>query len=226
MEGINPIMEESWKKILSQEFKKDYFLTLKQFLISEKKNAVIYPASSKIFSCFLLTPFQNVKVVIIGQDPYHGEGQANGLCFSVNTGISIPPSLKNIYKEINNDLEIKESTSGNLEPWAKQGVLLLNAMLTVRRNQPGSHQKVGWENFTDAVIKTLSEQKQGLVFLLWGKFAQSKEVLIDAKKHHILKAPHPSPFSVHTGFFGCKHFSKTNDLLKKEGEKEIDWTIE
>ena len=164
-------------------------------------------------------------MVIIGQDPYHGQGQANGLCFSVSAGISQPPSLQNIFKEIKSDLGIPIPTTGNLEPWAKQGVLLLNATLTVRANQAGSHQKQGWEEFTDAAIHAISEKRKGLVFLLWGKFAQAKEALIDSSKHHILKAPHPSPFSVHSGFFGCKHFSKTNELLKKEGLEPIDWKL-
>jgi uracil-DNA glycosylase len=223
---INPIINQSWKKILLKEFQSDYFKILKEFLVSERKNQLIYPPSSKIFASFNYTPFDNVKVVIIGQDPYHGDRQANGLCFSVNDGVSQPPSLQNIFKELNSDLNLPIPKTGNLESWAIQGVLLLNASLTVRANQPGSHQKHGWEQFTDAAIKALSDNKKGLVFLLWGKFAQAKEILIDNSKHSILKAPHPSPFSVHTGFFGCKHFSKTNTLLKKEGLKEIDWKIE
>lgn len=224
---INPVIEESWKMALADEFQKDYFENLKKFLLEERKKYIIYPPAPKIFASFNYTPFDKVKVVILGQDPYHGSGQANGLCFSVSDGISQPPSLQNIFKELQTDLGIPVPRSGNLEPWARQGVLLLNAMLTVRANQPGSHQKMGWENFTDAVIKTLSDKrKEGLVFLLWGKFAQSKEVLIDSSKHPILKAPHPSPFSVHSGFFGCRHFSKTNELLKKAGEKEIDWRVE
>ena len=223
---INPSIDESWKMVLSEEFKKDYFKSLKEFLTKERKKYIIYPPAPKIFACFNYTPFDKVKVVIIGQDPYHGPGQANGLCFSVSPGIQQPPSLQNIFKELHNDLGIPIPRSGNLEPWAKQGILLLNATLTVRANQAGSHQKQGWENFTDAVIQVLSEKKKDLVFLLWGKFAQSKEILIDSSKHHILKAPHPSPFSVHSGFFGCKHFSKTNELLKQEGAKEINWKIE
>lgn len=224
--SINPIINESWKRVLIHEFNSEYFKNLKEFIINEKKKHTIYPPSSKIFASYNYTPFDQVKVVIIGQDPYHGEGQANGLCFSVNEGVAIPPSLQNIFKEIQNDLGFPIPKTGNLEHWAKQGVLLLNATLTVRSNQPGSHQKHGWEQFTDATIRVLSEQTKGLVFLLWGKFAQAKESLIDTSKHHILKAPHPSPFSVHTGFFGCRHFSKTNQLLKKEGLKEIDWRIE
>ncbi|MBI4932163.1 MAG: uracil-DNA glycosylase [Bacteroidetes bacterium] len=223
---MNPTIDESWKEILSTEFQSDYFKALKEFIIEERKQYIIYPPASRIFASFNYTPFGKVKVVIIGQDPYHGEKQANGLCFSVSNGIQQPPSLQNIFKEINADLSIPIPKSGNLEPWAKQGVLLLNATLTVRANQAGSHQKQGWENFTDAVIRALSDKRKGLVFILWGKFAQAKEILIDQSKHHILKAPHPSPFSVHSGFFGCKHFSKTNELLKKEGLEEIDWRIE
>lgn len=225
MTPINPTIEGSWKRVLEREFQSEYFKNLKEFLIIERKTHVIYPPASKIFASFNYTPFDKVRVVIIGQDPYHGEGQANGLCFSVSDGISQPPSLQNIFKEINADLEIPIPKGGNLEPWAKQGILLLNASLTVRANQAGSHQKQGWEQFTDAAIRALSEKRKGLVFLLWGKFAQAKELLIDASKHHILKAPHPSPFSVHSGFFGCKHFSKTNELLKKEGMEEIDWRL-
>lgn len=224
--SINPTIEESWKNALKEEFNSMYFKGLKTFLIQEKERNTIYPPALKIFNAFNLTPFNKVKVVIIGQDPYHGVGQANGLCFSVNDGIPQPPSLQNIFKEINSDLGIPIPKKGNLEPWAKQGVLLLNATLTVRANQAGSHQKMGWENFTDAVIRKLSENKKGLVFLLWGRFAQAKEELIDKSKHHVLKAAHPSPFSVHSGFFGCKHFSKTNALLKQEGLQEIDWRIE
>jgi uracil-DNA glycosylase len=222
---INPSIEQSWKEVLAKEFQSDYFKLLKKFLLEERKKYIIYPPAPRIFASFNYTPFDKVKVVLLGQDPYHGQGQANGLCFSVSAGVPQPPSLQNIFKELNSDLGIPIPTTGNLEPWAKQGVLLLNATLTVRANQPGSHQKHGWEEFTDAAIRALSEKKKGLVFLLWGKFAQAKELLIDASRHHILKAPHPSPFSVHSGFFGCKHFSKTNALLKKEGLKEIDWRL-
>lgn len=221
----NITIDESWKALLAKEFEQAYFKELKNFLLEEKKKNVVYPPGGLIFSAFNRTPFGSVKVVIIGQDPYHGPGQANGLCFSVSEGIKQPPSLVNIFKEINNDLGIAFPKSGNLEPWADQGVLLLNATLTVRANQAGAHQNKGWEIFTDAVIKILSEQKKGLVFLLWGRYAQAKEVLIDASKHHILKAAHPSPFSAYNGFFGCKHFSKTNELLRKQGLQEINWAI-
>ena len=224
-EKIDPAIETSWKEALFTEFQKNYFKSLKAFLVEERKNFIIYPPASRIFAAFNYTPFDKVKVVIIGQDPYHGTGQANGLCFSVSDGIHQPPSLQNIFKEIHSDLGIPIPKTGNLESWAKQGILLLNASLTVRSNQAGSHQKQGWEEFTDAAIRSLSEKRKGLVFLLWGKFAQAKELLIDTTKHHVLKAPHPSPFSVHSGFFGCKHFSKTNELLKREKQEKIDWSL-
>lgn len=225
MSNVNPSIHESWRQVLDNEFNASYFAELKRYLTEEKSKYLIYPPGSLIFSAFNHTPFNKVKAVIIGQDPYHGKGQANGLCFSVSDGIAQPPSLVNIFKEIHADLGLPMPISGNLEPWANQGVLLLNATLTVRDAQPGSHQKHGWENFTDAVIKKLSEDKSGLIFLLWGKFAQAKEVLVDGSKHHILKAAHPSPFSAYNGFFGCKHFSKTNQLLKQQGLQEIDWRI-
>lgn len=224
--NINPTIEASWKEVLAKEFQSSYFKSLKEFLVEERKKYTIYPPASRIFAAFNYTPFDKAKVVLIGQDPYHGAGQANGLCFSVNDGVPQPPSLQNIFKELHDDIGIPIPTRGNLEPWAKQGILLLNATLTVRANQAGSHQKHGWEQFTDTVIQTVSEKRKGLIFLLWGKFAQAKEILIDKEKHYTLKAPHPSPFSVHSGFFGCKHFSKTNALLKQEGVKEIDWRIE
>ena len=220
---VSPAIDKSWKIALQKQFEAAYFSDLKQFLVEEKKKNVVYPPSPLIFSAFNHTPVDKVKVVIIGQDPYHGAGQANGLCFSVSPGIKPPPSLVNIFKEINSDMGLPIPQSGNLEHWADQGVLLLNATLTVRANAAGSHQNKGWEIFTDAVIKYLSEHKKGLVFLLWGRFAQAKEALIDTGKHHILKAAHPSPFSAYSGFFGCKHFSKTNELLRKEGLKEINW---
>ena len=226
MATINPQIEESWKTRLMQEFTAQYFSQLKEQIKKEKKRFVIYPPGSLIFSAFDHTPFDAVKVVIIGQDPYHGAGQANGLCFSVSNGIPKPPSLENIFKELKTDLGIPVPMTGNLEKWADQGVLLLNASLTVRANTANSHQNLGWHTFTDAVIRILSNQKQGLVFLLWGKFAQGKEALIDISKHHILKAAHPSPLSAYNGFFGCRHFSKTNELLRMQGKKEIDWAIE
>ncbi len=227
MANINPEIEESWKNVLMQEFESDYFAKLKEFLIEEKKKYIVYPPGKQIFTAFNLTPFNNVKVVILGQDPYHGEGQAHGLCFSVQDGIKPPPSLINIYKEIEDDIGIKMNvTKGSLEKWAQQGVLLLNATLTVRANNAGSHQNKGWEIFTDNVIKILSEQKKEIIFILWGNFAQAKESLIDKNKHYILKSVHPSPLSVYRGFLGCKHFSKTNEILKSIGEEEIDWKIE
>lgn len=219
-------IEPSWKSALKEEFEKEYFNNLRSFLKTEKlNNQVIYPPGNKIFAAFNNTPFDKVKVVIIGQDPYHGFGQANGLCFSVSDGIRHPPSLQNIFKEINVDLGMKIPVSGNLEPWTKQGVLLLNAILTVRANTPASHQNKGWEQFTDEAIRALSAKRSGIVFILWGKYAQQKEVLIDTFKHYILKAPHPSPFSAHTGFMGCKHFSQTNELLMQQKLDPIDWSI-
>lgn len=218
-------LEKSWKEILADEFNKDYFLKLKEFLVSEKQKYKVYPPGSLIFNAFNLTPFDKVKVVILGQDPYHGIGQAHGLCFSVPEGVAIPPSLVNIYKEIELSLGIKMPQSGNLENWAKQGVLLLNATLTVRANNAGSHQNKGWETFTDTVIKKLSEKKDKLVFMLWGNYAQAKEKIIDTGKHYILKAPHPSPLSAHRGFIGCNHFLLTNQYLENSGQTPIDWKL-
>jgi len=226
MPQIDPHIEESWKHMLLDEFNAEYFSKLRTHLVEEKKQFTVFPPGKLIFSAFNHTPFDAVKVVIIGQDPYHGPGQANGLCFSVSDGIRKPPSLENIFKELNSDLGISAPLSGNLEKWAGQGVLLLNASLTVRANTPNSHQNFGWHSFTDAVIKKLSDTKQGLVFLLWGKFAQGKESLIDTNKHHILKAAHPSPYSAYNGFFGCRHFSKTNEIIRNQGKEEIDWSIE
>ena len=224
--AVNVQIEESWKEVLKEEFEKDYFHQLRNFLKSEKSNgSPIFPPGNRIFAAFELVPFSKVKAVILGQDPYHGKGQANGLCFSVNDGIDFPPSLQNIFKELNSDLQIPIPSSGNLEPWCQQGVFLLNAILTVRENSPGSHQKHGWEQFTDAVIRELSEKRNGLVFILWGKYAQQKLNLIDTHKHFVLTAPHPSPFSVHTGFYGCKHFSKTNNILIREGKQPINWSL-
>ncbi|MBR5432971.1 MAG: uracil-DNA glycosylase [Bacteroidales bacterium] len=220
---MDPKIEPSWKSVLIDEFNKPYFVALKDFLVEEKKKYVVYPAGANIFNAFACTPFDQVKVVIIGQDPYHGPGQAHGLSFSVPEGIQKPPSLVNIFKELHDDIGKPIPESGNLEAWAKQGVLLLNATLTVRANQAGSHQKHGWEQFTDSVISTLSKQKTGLVFLLWGRFAQDKATLIDASKHFILKAAHPSPLSAYNGFFGCKHFSKANEILLSQGKTPIAW---
>jgi uracil-DNA glycosylase len=225
MAEVNPTIEDSWKEVLNIEFQSSYFADIKTFLLEEKKKYVVYPSGPQIFSAFDHAPFNKVKVVIIGQDPYHGKGQANGLCFSVSDGITKPPSLVNIFKELNDDLGIKMPISGNLEKWADQGVLLLNATLTVRASQAGSHQNKGWEIFTDAVIRVLSDKREGLIFILWGAFAQAKQKLIDVSKHHILKAAHPSPFSAYNGFFGCKHFSKTNELLKQMGKAEINWDV-
>jgi uracil-DNA glycosylase len=218
-----PNIEESWQLALQEEFSASYFKVLRQFLKNEKQHHVIYPAGSRIFAAFNFTPLTAVKVVIIGQDPYHGRGQAHGLCFSVPEGVKPPPSLVNIYKELHSDLGIPIPVTGNLEKWTKQGVLLLNATLTVRAGDAGSHQGKGWEIFTDQVIRTISDLRAGVVFLLWGNYAQAKESLIDKSKHFVLKAPHPSPFSANRGFFGCMHFSKTNEILKDIGFDEIDW---
>jgi len=219
-------IEDSWKKVLKDEFTKDYFLQIVTFIKTEKAaGKIIYPPGSLLFNAFDKTPFDKVKVVLLGQDPYHNPGQAQGLSFSVPKGITKPPSLINIFKELQSDLGIAPSPDGDLEKWASQGVLLLNASLTVRKNEPGSHSKIGWLEFTDAVIKKISEEKKGVVFLLWGKFAQEKQPLIDETKHHVLKAAHPSPFSADKGFFGCKHFSKTNEFLMQEGLQPIDWKL-
>ena len=223
MEKLNPKIESGWKNILKQEFEQEYFFSLKKFLKAEKQKNIVYPPGPLIFNAFNMTPFDRVKVVIIGQDPYHGEGQAHGLCFSVPVGVKTPPSLNNIFKEIARDSSHGIPENGNLEHWANQGVLLLNATLTVRADQAGSHQGKGWERFTDAAIKQLSEHKENLVFLLWGRYAQNKAALIDTKKHHILTAPHPSPLSAYTGFFGCDHFSKTNSFLEEKGIEKINW---
>lgn len=225
MEKPEPKIEPGWLEVLRPEFDKPYFNELKSFLLEEKKMYQVYPPGNRIFAAFDHTPFNKVKVVILGQDPYHGDGQANGLCFSVPDGIALPPSLQNIYKELNSDLGIPVARSGNLEKWADQGVLLLNATLTVRANQAGSHQRHGWENFTDEVIRQLSARHTGLVFILWGSYAQAKESMIDTSKHFVLKAVHPSPLSVYRGFFGCRHFSKTNELLAKAGKGNINWNL-
>lgn len=222
---IDVKIEPSWKEILSSEFEKDYFHSLVEFLHKEKScGQTIYPPGKLIFNAFNLTPFNEVKVVILGQDPYHGPGQAEGLSFSVPHGINTPPSLQNIYKEIASDLGISFSKDGSLENWAKQGVFLLNAILTVRAAQPTSHSKIGWENFTDAVIKSISDNKEGVVFLLWGNFARAKKALIDVNKHFVLEAAHPSPLA-RGAFFGCKHFSKTNEILINRGLEPINWIL-
>jgi uracil-DNA glycosylase len=225
MEKPEPKIESEWLEVLRPEFYKPYFENLKAFLLEEKKIYRIFPPGNRIFAAFDNTPFSKVKVVILGQDPYHGEGQAHGLCFSVPDGIALPPSLVNIYKELRSDLGIPVPASGNLEKWAQQGVLLLNATLTVRANQAGSHQRQGWENFTDEVIKQLSARHTGLVFILWGSYAQAKESLIDTSKHFILKAVHPSPLSVYRGFFGSRPFSKSNELLQNSGKDKVSWEL-
>ncbi len=212
----------SWKTKLALEFDQPYFKTLADFVREEYQTQVVYPPGKLIFNAFEKCSFEEVKVVILGQDPYHGPGQAHGLCFSVNDGVSLPPSLKNIFQEIYNDLGKPIPSSGNLERWAVQGVLLLNAILTVRDHHPTSHQNKGWERFTDAVIKLIADEKENVVFLLWGKYAQDQGKVVDGRKHLVLKAAHPSPLSVKK-FFGCRHFSQTNDYLIKVGKTPIDW---
>jgi uracil-DNA glycosylase len=219
-------IDSSWKERLQSEFDAPYFSSIKSFILDQKsKGKIIFPPGKEIFQAFDRTPFDKVKVVIIGQDPYHGKGQAHGLCFSVKKGVRIPPSLQNIYQEIKKDLGIDPPDHGNLEEWADQGVLMLNAILTVNASEPASHRKAGWEQFTDAVIRKISDEKDEVVFLLWGKFAQEKAALIDPLKHHILNAAHPSPYSANNGFFGCKHFSKTNKILEEQGKEPINWAI-
>ncbi len=219
-------IDESWKEVLKEEFDKTYFQHIITFLKAEKSaGKIIFPPGPLFFNAFEKTPFSKLKVVIIGQDPYHNAGQAHGLSFSVPDKVAKPPSLQNIFKELKNDLGIDIPPNGNLEKWAEQGVLLLNASLSVRQNEPASHSNIGWLQFTDQVIKKISEQKEGIVFLLWGKFAQEKQSLIDETKHFVLKAAHPSPFSADKGFFGCKHFSKTNELLIRQNKEPIDWKL-
>ena len=220
---MNVQIEESWKKQLQAEFEKDYFIKLTDFVRNEYASTQIYPPGKLIFNAFNLCPFDKAKVVIIGQDPYHGPGQAHGLCFSVNDGVAFPPSLKNIFKEIQDDLGIPVPDSGNLTRWANQGVLLLNATLTVRAHQAGSHQKKGWEEFTDAAIRALAEQREHLVFILWGAYAQKKGAFIDRNKHLVLASAHPSPLSAYNGFFGNKHFSRANEYLMAHGETPVCW---
>lgn len=216
-------IHQSWKSVLIEEFNKPYFKNLVAFVKSEYATKTIFPPGKLIFNAFEQTPFNDVKVVIIGQDPYHGPNQAMGLCFSVPEGIPLPPSLKNIYKEIQDDLGRPSITHGDLTPWARQGVFLLNSVLTVEAGKPGSHQGRGWEIFTDAVIRTLSDQKENLVFILWGAYAQKKSVLIDKSRHFVISSAHPSPLSANNGFFGSRPFSRTNDYLKKIGGTEIVW---
>lgn len=218
-------LDPSWYAVLQPQFEAPYFAQLKEFLVAERQQYTCYPPGGKIFNAFDTTPFDKVKVVILGQDPYHEPGQAMGLCFSVPQGVQVPPSLVNIIKEINDDLGTQiPTTCGDLSGWAEQGVLLLNATLTVRAHQAGSHQRHGWETFTDAAIQALSQQRSGLVFLLWGSYAIAKKSLIDSTKHCILTAPHPSPLSAYRGFFGCRHFSQANNYLAAHGQQPIDWT--
>lgn len=218
-------LDPSWYAVLQPQFETPYFAQLKEFLVAERQQYTCYPPGGKIFNAFDTTPFDKVKVVILGQDPYHEPGQAMGLCFSVPQGVQVPPSLVNIIKEINDDLGTQiPTTCGDLSGWAQQGVLLLNATLTVRAHQAGSHQRHGWETFTDAAIQALSQQRSGLVFLLWGSYAIAKKSLIDSTKHCVLTAPHPSPLSAYRGFFGCRHFSQANNYLAAHGQQPIDWT--
>ncbi|MEM6261294.1 MAG: uracil-DNA glycosylase [Bacteroidota bacterium] len=219
-------IEDSWKQVLRGEFSKAYFQQLKYFLLQEKKEGkVIYPAGKNIFHAFNTTPFDKVKVVVIGQDPYHGPGQAHGLSFSVQPGVAVPPSLRNIYKELQEDVGFQPPNHGFLDAWAQQGVLMLNAILTVRHKEAGSHRGKGWELFTDAAIKALNDHREKLVFLLWGSFAQQKGGMVDETRHLVLKAAHPSPFAAHKGFFGCRHFSKTNEYVQLHGQEPIDWQL-
>lgn len=225
MEKINPQIHPSWNIALGEQFSDPYFQELKAFLVEEKKSYTVLPAGGHIFEAFNRTPFEKVKVVILGQDPYHGPGQAHGLCFSVQAGTAFPPSLKNIFRELQTDTGVPYPSKGDLSPWADQGVLLLNTILTVRANAASSHQGKGWERFTSAAIEKLSEERSGIVFLLWGTQARGKKSLIDLNKHFVLEAPHPSPLSVYRGFYGSKHFSKTNQILTENGSKPIDWQI-
>lgn len=219
-------LEESWLALLKPQFEQEYMLSLRKFLMTRKQHrAVIYPPGPQIFNALNSTPFDQVRVVILGQDPYHGPGQAHGLCFSVMPGVKTPPSLANIYREIQSDLGIDMPHHGYLQSWAEQGVLLLNAVLTVERGQAGSHQGKGWETFTDEVVRLLNDKTQGLVFMLWGSYAMKKGSMIDRKRHLVLTAPHPSPLSAHRGFLGCKHFSAANDYLEKQQKQPIDWSV-
>ena len=225
--AAQPKIEPSWKAVLASEFEQPYMAELKRFLVDEiTAGKRIYPPPPQMFHAFNKCPFDAVKVVILGQDPYHGPDQAHGLCFSVNKGVRIPPSLQNIYKELHSDLGLKIPAHGDLEKWTEQGVLLLNAVLSVQAGNPASHAGKGWERFTDRVITELSAQREGIVFLLWGKYAQQKGEIIDRSKHFVLTAPHPSPYSASSGFFGCKHFSQANAVLQQQGQVPIDWQIE
>lgn len=225
MEIRKPNIDESWYRVLRPQFEAPYFAALKSFLVSEKQQYEVFPPGPLIFNAFNLTPFDKVKAVILGQDPYHGPGQAHGLSFSVPDGVPFPPSLQNIFKELHDDLGVPVAPSGNLEKWAREGVLLLNSSLTVRAGQAASHARQGWELFTDAAIRALSEQREHLVFILWGSYAIAKQSLIDSGKHLVLKSVHPSPLSAYRGFFGCHHFSQTNDYLIYNNIKPIDWSI-
>lgn len=221
----NVQIEPGWKAVLADEFQQPYFTAIKTFLVEERRaGKTVYPPGPLIFNAFNHTPFDKVKVVILGQDPYHNPGEAMGLCFSVPKGVRVPPSLVNIYKEIHADLGLPIPNHGDLTAWADQGILLLNAMLTVEANKPASHQKIGWQTFTDAVIRRISEQKDGVIFLLWGRFAQGKKALIDEMRHYVLEAAHPSPLAG-DAFSGCRHFSRTNELLEKQGKTPIDWSL-
>lgn len=219
-------LHDSWLSRLEDQFEQEYMHKLREFLVTRKRHqAVIYPPGRQIFNALNSTPFERVRVVILGQDPYHGPGQAHGLCFSVQPGVRIPPSLANIYREVHDDLGISLPHHGYLQSWAEQGVLLLNAVLTVERGQAGSHQGKGWEIFTDAVVQLLNDEGDGLVFMLWGSYAQKKGAMINRKKHLVLTAPHPSPLSAHRGFLGCKHFSSANDYLEQQQKPPIDWSV-
>ena len=218
-------MKTDWNPLLKQEFEKPYWKELQRYVFEERMHSKVFPVHDEVFTAFQLTPYRDIKILILGQDPYHGEGQAHGLSFSVQRGVSIPPSLRNIYKELNSDLGIEIPTHGNLEPWALQGVLLLNATLTVRAHEPGSHQGKGWETFTDQVIRKINEKEEKIIFLLWGAFARRKGMLIDQERHHIIESAHPSPLSAHRGFFGSRPFSEANRVLKNSGRGSVNWAL-
>ena len=218
-------MKTDWNPLLKEEFEKPYWKKLQQYIFEERARYKVFPPNDDVFAALHMTSYQDVKILILGQDPYHGEGQAHGLCFSVKDGVSIPPSLRNIFKEINTDIGVTVPNHGNLESWARQGVLLLNATLTVRAHQAGSHQGKGWETFTDQVIRKVNEKAEKVVFLLWGAFARKKKVLIDIERHHVLESSHPSPFSAHRGFFGSKPFSTANSFLKESGRTPVNWEL-